>query len=82
MHLQDIQLKCSFVNHRNTPSSIYHQKPSFGVDAAWEYLHQNACNFLITTDEVRRLGKDPAVPVHAAEEWNESLKTVSMRWLR
>ena len=69
MHLGEIWLKSSFVNHHNTPPSIFRQLPSKDVDAAWESIHQKARNFLITADEVRRLGKDPDFTVMAPEEW-------------
>ena len=70
MHLHEVRLKSAFENDHNTPPSIHRQKPSLDVDAAWEYLHQNARNFLITADEVRRLGKDPEIAIRAPEEWS------------
>ncbi|KAB5575598.1 hypothetical protein GE09DRAFT_1215359 [Coniochaeta sp. 2T2.1] len=69
MNFAETWLKSSFVNHHNTPPSIFRQPPSKDVDAAWESIHKNARNFLITEDEVRRLGKDPEYTVMAPEEW-------------
>ncbi|KAH8892215.1 hypothetical protein GQ53DRAFT_793963 [Thozetella sp. PMI_491] len=69
MHFKETWLKSSFVNHHNTPPSILRQEPSKDVDAAWEYMHQNGRIFLVTEEEVRRLGKDPEMTVTAPKEW-------------
>ena len=71
MHLEQRWLKSAFVNNHNTPPSILRQEPSKDVDAAWEYLHRNGRIFLITADEVERLGKDPKAAVIAPDEWRE-----------
>lgn len=71
LHLEQRWLKSAFVNYHNTPPSIFRQEPSKDVDAAWEYLHRNGRIFLITADEVERLGKDPKAAVIAPETWRE-----------
>ncbi|KAH8889431.1 hypothetical protein GQ53DRAFT_869817 [Thozetella sp. PMI_491] len=69
MHFEERWLKSAFANSHNTPPSVYRQSPSSDVDAAWEYIHKNGRIFLITEDEVRRLGKDPEIAVAAPEKW-------------
>ncbi|KAH0499832.1 hypothetical protein TgHK011_006998 [Trichoderma gracile] len=70
LHLEQRWLKSAFVNSHNTPPSIFRQEPSKDVDAAWEYLHRNGRVFLITAEEVERLGKNPKAAVIAPEAWH------------
>ncbi|TID26472.1 hypothetical protein E2P81_ATG00944 [Venturia nashicola] len=54
----------------NTSHSIFRQEPSKAVDAAWDAI-SNIGIFTITTDEVKRLGKDPSRVVKAPESWGK-----------
>ncbi|RFU25441.1 hypothetical protein B7463_g10897, partial [Scytalidium lignicola] len=52
----------------SSPRSIFRQDPSEEVDAAWERATDiNA--IIISSDDVRRLGKDPSTAVKAPESW-------------
>ncbi|RQM04599.1 hypothetical protein DH86_00004312 [Scytalidium sp. 3C] len=51
-----------------SPKSVFRRDPSPEVDAAWERVTElNA--FIISSDDVTRLGKDPAKAVKAPESW-------------
>jgi hypothetical protein len=51
-------------------TSIYIQNPSPEVDAAWDYISSEAGSIItINSEEVRRLGRDPATIVKAPEDW-------------
>lgn len=67
VHMRDVQLRSALLNEHNTPPSIHRQKPSLDVDAAWTYLTHGGRNFLITADEVRKLGKDHETAAYIAD---------------
>ncbi|KAH0499833.1 hypothetical protein TgHK011_006999 [Trichoderma gracile] len=67
VHMRDVQLRSALLNEHNTPPSIHRQQPSLDVDAAWTYLTHGGRNFLITADEVRKLGKDPERAAYIAD---------------
>jgi hypothetical protein len=52
----------------NSPYTIYRGAPSPEVDDAWDSISEIG-PVLITSEDVRRLGKDPAKTVRAPEHW-------------
>lgn len=52
----------------NEQDLLLRSYPNAKVDAAWEALTDVGI-VMITTDEVRRLGKDPSKTVRAPSEW-------------
>ena len=53
----------------DSPDSIFRQDPSDDVDAAWERAHKIGV-LPISSEDVRRLGKDPSTVVQPPASWN------------
>jgi hypothetical protein len=54
----------------NESASIYIKDPSPEVDAAWDHIAADAGPIItISSDEARRLGRDPATIVKAPHDW-------------
>ena len=53
----------------DSEQSIYRQDPSDEVDAAWERISKIGV-LAISSEDVRRLGKDPSTVIQAPESWN------------
>lgn len=73
--LKTVQIEGSFFD--SDPPSIYRQKPSPEVDAAWAKLTAVGQVFL-STEEVIRLGKDPELTVRNNEKPEEHIGIINV----
>ncbi|KAB5575599.1 hypothetical protein GE09DRAFT_1281433 [Coniochaeta sp. 2T2.1] len=61
IELRDERIKTALINRHNlNGESIYREPPSPEVDEAWRKLHKGDRLFVISEDEVLRMGKDPS----------------------
>jgi hypothetical protein len=68
VHIQDSVVAGNLFNEDNDPPSIFFEPPSDAVDAAWDAIIEQK-RFLISEQDVVRLGKDPKMVVRAPDEW-------------
>ncbi|KAJ9162146.1 hypothetical protein NKR19_g1545 [Coniochaeta hoffmannii] len=70
IELRNERIKTALINRHNLGGeSIYREPPSPEVDEAWRKLHKGDRLFVISEEEVRKMGKDPEVVIKAPLDW-------------